>query len=114
MTEMADQRKPEKSLGKLRRLARFAFVLLVLSAVIFVIGQLVLSNSLATQGKLLAKLQRDVALLDEENLRLELEIAKAGSLTNIASQSVNFGFVKPEKIVFLKPAEVASEHETRP
>jgi len=79
-------------------------ILVILAIVLFcLIGfQFFLANYLATQGQKASELESKIKSLQEENKGLKMQIDQKGSLKEILEKSKEFGFKKPENLLFVK------------
>lgn len=84
---------------------------LVLSILFLSVVQVVVSNSLSTSGLELAKMQKEIAVLQKENYILSEELLFESSLTRIASQAGELGFVDSKAEIYLStPLPIAVKH----
>jgi cell division protein FtsB len=77
------------------------FVFLSCLIAVLVLVQLVLSNSLVSEGSRLKSLQGQIANLEEENNKLKGETASLFSLSKLTEHASKKGFVKPSEVVNL-------------
>jgi len=68
-----------------------------------VVCQLVLSNELAIVGYEVAKLDKDIALVSDENRSIVQEIAKSSSLATISQKAHALGFVPVTSYMSIVP-----------
>jgi len=90
----------KKSQTPSRRFSTLSFGLLML-ALGLLVGQIVLSNRLATKGKRLAQLDQEIETLTTENKRLRTQQAEQVSLSELAQAADEAGFVKHPPVVVL-------------
>jgi cell division protein FtsL len=64
---------------------------------------LMLVSQTAARGRQIERLREDLAWLKKENEQLEVEIAKAGSVSRLRGRAIDLGFVPAEQIEFLAP-----------
>ena len=74
------------------------FLILILGLV-----NLYVINSFADQGKVVTDLEHDILVLKHQNLKLELQLAQASSLTNLNSKLKQANFQSPKTITGLTP-----------
>lgn len=85
--------------GSIRLKAVFLSLFLLVG---LVFTQLVFANNLATDGEKMAQVQAQIKKLERENMSLQAEIAEISSLTNLAQEAKNHGFVKPTTITIVE------------
>lgn len=87
--------------------SRCTFLLSAIFLIIIVlaVAQVVVTNSLSTQGLILESLRRDAASYKEENQFLKTEVASASSITRIAELARESGFVKDSSPLVLTQAQ---------
>lgn len=90
----------KKSQTPPRHFSKLSFGLLMLVLGLLV-GQIVLSNRLATKGKRLAQLDQEIDTLTVENKRLRTQQAEQVSLSELAQAAGKAGFVKQPPVVVL-------------
>lgn len=83
-----------------RRFRGLSFGLVVL-AMTLVVGQIILSNRLATKGKQLTQLEQEMETLSAENKRLHTAQAEQVSLSELADSAKTKGFIKNPPVVVL-------------
>ena len=59
----------------------------------------------ATSGAVLAKLESREASLAQENADLKDAVVRASSLNGVEKKSVEMGFIKPSKILYINGSE---------
>lgn len=74
----------------------------VVSLFLLMLGQIWASNNVVDYGEKLQELSQLRNTLKLQNQILENEIAKAGSLSTIASKSAELGFSRPESIQYIR------------
>jgi len=87
------------------------FTILALTAIFLGLCQLFLSGFLGAQVVELGAVEKKATLLEEENRKLEEEIAQKSSLKNVLNRAIELGFkagvemvsYRSEKPVALKP-----------
>lgn len=78
------------------------FAKLVIATVIFLaLAQLGISYFLASAGETVHRLEDKTAFLESENINLEKEIGKLGSLSRISTEANRLGFMQLEKTIAL-------------
>lgn len=80
---------------------KVSFLLLVLIIFLLFVN-LVASNGLSTAGEEIKTLEREIERLNSENTSLELEIARAGSISGVIRRAESLGFVHFPKVFYLK------------
>lgn len=93
--------KKEKTNKKLKFLSLSLTKTFVLTALILAIGQIILSNRLATSGGELQKINKQIEMIEAENKRLQNEIAQKISLSEISVKAKKRGFVREPKVINL-------------
>lgn len=79
------------------------FSLLLFILIVFLIfANLVASNRLSTTGEKIKALEEKIERLDSESSSLELEIAKAGSISGLIKKAERLGFVHSPKVFYLR------------
>jgi len=63
------------------------------------VGQIVLSNHLATEGKTVVEVEKEIAKLDQENRQLRTQRGEMASLSTVALQAEKSGFIKNPLII---------------
>ena len=76
-------------------------VLLVIFGSLMTLAQVFLCIQLSGLGSKVYILERDATRLSDDNKRKSIEIMKLSSLKNIDDSSQNYGFVKPNKVLYL-------------
>ena len=71
--------------------------LIPVATLLLFIGQLVVSNHLAGSGLEVRKLEIEIARLQDENQRMEQDLAAKSSLFAIATRAAESGFITPSK-----------------
>jgi hypothetical protein len=83
--------------------------LFLISAAAFLVGTVVFAIEAATTGSEVAALERQEALLREENKGLSETITQSASLSSLQDKAVEFNFAKPEIIVYLGSEETIAK-----
>lgn len=81
------------------KLTRLIIVFVFVTIISLAIGQVVAANSLSTTGIELAKLQTEIKKYKKQNAILKEKVLHEGSLTKIASEAGELGFIKVTKTV---------------
>ncbi len=68
------------------------------------ITNLIITNAFTGHGRLVSDLEQDIISLKHENLRLELQLAQATSLTNLTPRLKAAGFQTPKTVAGLNQA----------
>lgn len=76
--------------------------LIVISIFTLIVLEIWVQNSMILYGEKFEKMSELEKVLRMENQILENEIAKEGSLQNVASQSAELGFTKPENVQYIR------------
>lgn len=76
--------------------------------VLFLMGQIIISNRLSTEGRTLATLEEKIEKLRDENKRLSADKANAASLSDIASLATKKGFSENPIVLILQPGQVVA------
>ena len=97
------QFKQDKENNKIKT-QRIAQVVVLITAFVLVISQIVISNSFSTSGETVIKLERETKILEEENKQLRAQISQKGSLYYIEEQALVRGFVELRNIISLSSA----------
>lgn len=79
----------------MKRLLRIAEILLPITALVLLIVQVIISNELATLGKKMATLDREVRIETEAKESLTIAVASASSLLQLRERALAEGFVEP-------------------
>lgn len=79
---------------------RWSYLIIVIFGLLLV-GQVVVSNSLATKGYEITQVEREIYELRAENNLFEEQIASSSSLLTVRQKSEKLGFTKTAKPVFL-------------
>jgi hypothetical protein len=79
----------------MKLLIKLAIGMLPVLAVLLVVTQVVVSNKLATQGKRLAQLDREIRIERDMLYALETEVASASSLLALRERAELMGFTEP-------------------
>ncbi len=79
----------------MNRLVRIAEIFLPITALVLLIIQVVISNELATLGKKMATLDREVRMHSEARESLTIAVASASSLLQLRERALAEGFVEP-------------------
>lgn len=74
---------------------------IILIIIFLSIIQVVVSNGLSTSGVILGKLQNEINLYERENTVLKEKFLTVSSLTNVASQAAELGFIEEKTYVLL-------------
>lgn len=85
-------------------------IIKILSVVIMalIISNLYFTNNLVGRGEVINEITADIHEIEHENRKLEIQIAKKTSLTNLQEKISQAGFVDPENIATLeKPNPIA-------
>ena len=80
------------------RFSLFLFILIFL----LIFANLVASNRLSTTGEKIKALEERIERLDSESSSLELEIAKAGSISGLIKKAERLGFAHSPKVFYLR------------
>ena len=80
---------------------KLSFFILVL-VFFLMLANLVLSNKLSTDGEEIKAQEKEIERLNKENLSLELEIARCGSISGIPVRAEEIGFVYSPEVLYLK------------
>ena len=94
--------QPNPSSINLNMLGKVKLRILVVSSIAFfalVFAQLVFASNLATDGHRLGEINDQMEQLEQENVRLKVEIAKKSSLSNLSNQAKDLGFDKPTQVI---------------
>lgn len=70
--------------------------------IFLIVLEIWVQNNLVLYGERFEKMSKLERMLKMENQILENEVAKIGSLQNLASKSAELGFLKPEKIQYIR------------
>lgn len=90
-----------------KKLPKLTFGLGILVAVLLIL-QIVLSNRLATEGKALEQLEKEIEVFNGENQHLKAVRAEKASLSGLANRAASAGFVSnPPVLVFPQDQAVA-------
>lgn len=81
------------------KITRLIIIFIFVTILSLAIGQVVVANSLATSGIELAKLQTDIQKYKKQNAILNEKVLYLGSLTKIASEAGQLGFVNTTKTI---------------
>jgi cell division protein FtsL len=81
------------------KITRLIIVFVFVTILGLAIGQVVAANSLSTSGIELAKLQTEIKKYKKQNAILKEKVLYAGSLTKIASEAGQMGFVNTTKTI---------------
>ena len=82
----------------LNKLTSYLAVLILFLA----LANLAVTNTFAGRGQLVSDLEQEVAILKHQNLKLQLQIAQAASLTHLANQLEANQFQTPKKITVIR------------
>lgn len=86
------------------RLRSKKLIWLIFSAVILLVfTQLAVSHRLATAGERVKKFETEAESLAQENVFLNEEISKMGSLSRISSEAAKLGLERASRILHLTP-----------
>lgn len=78
------------------------FITSIILIIIFLsVVQVVVSSSLSTTGATLGKLQKEINTYKKENTELKEKLLMVSSLTNVASQAAELGFIEEKTFVLL-------------
>lgn len=103
---------PEKDKKAENGKGRFLFRAACLLVVVLAVVQIWAANRLATKGDLIGKYEVEAAWLREENQKMENEIVKLSSLSQIASRSGDLAFKQEVTMIYLpRPVIVAFKEE---
>jgi cell division protein FtsL len=83
-----------------RRTALYLFAVVALLVVIATLYLMLVSQT-AARGRRIEQLWEELAWLKKENEQLEVEIAKASSISRLRSRAIELGFVPAEQVEFL-------------
>ena len=81
------------------KITRVITVIIFVTILSLTIGQVVVANSLSTTGIELVKLQTEIKKYKKQNAILKEKVLYEGSLTRIASEAGELGFVSTKKTV---------------
>lgn len=70
---------------------------------------LMLVSRTAARGRCIEQLQAELAHLQRENARLEVELVKKASVSRLMERATALGFVPAERVVFLKGIDEAQD-----
>jgi hypothetical protein len=79
----------------MKKLVGLFYALLPVIAVALVVTQVVISNELATLGKTLGKLDREIAFQDDIQEDLSIQVASISSLFAVRERALTMGFAEP-------------------
>ncbi|MFZ5845117.1 MAG: hypothetical protein ACOY0S_01470 [Patescibacteria group bacterium] len=79
----------------IKKLLQIWIKILPLLAMMLIVVELVLTNSLATLGSRVATLDSQIVALEEENARFALEAASASAILTLEGKARTLGFVEP-------------------
>lgn len=94
----------------LRLTAKPVVFLLIISILVLVVVQLILSNQLAGSSGRLSKILTEAAVIERENRDLSVKIYQKGSISNLKEQAESFGFSEPKKFLFVKKNFLVAEN----
>lgn len=83
--------------------------LFLTSFIVFLVGTVFFAIESATTGSEIVSLEREGAILSQENRELSDRIIKASSLSAVQTKAAEFNFAKPEKIVYLSGEETIAK-----
>ena len=86
------------------RLINKSMIMLVLS-VVLIAGSIFYIVESSSLGSRLAKVEQKEEILSQEKRDLSDQLANLDSLTNISARQTELSFVKPTKVIYLKPEE---------
>lgn len=79
----------------MKRIARCIELILPAVAVVLLLTQVIVSNELATLGKEMGQLERDVRVEEGIAESLDIQVASSSSLLAIRERAMAMGFVEP-------------------
>ncbi len=85
----------------IRKIKRVIFIFWVVLTIFYLVRLVIVSKYVGLNGTL-ADLQNQAVKLTLDNQILEVEIAKESSLTTISKKASESGFIKTEKIMYIK------------
>lgn len=75
--------------------------------IVLLVIQVIVSNSLATNGIKISQMDTDIQDLQEKNSQLQETVASAAALMTVKEKAVQLGFVKSKPIFLESGAHVA-------
>ncbi|OGD63294.1 hypothetical protein A2160_02245 [Candidatus Beckwithbacteria bacterium RBG_13_42_9] len=88
----------KKQAEKKRTTSRLT-IILALIMMVLLIGQIILSNRLATEGKTVAALDQEIERFAQENREMRTQRGELASLSTIAAAAGKAGFIKDTSLV---------------